>query len=149
VNQRCVGIAKGNEMAHIAPPASQVPDFRDTLTKCARTDMEFPAPIRPAVCKYEMEFFHPFEDGNGRTGRLWHSLILQRHHPLFAHGPVESVIRGCQTDFYAVFGQSDKAGHSTAFIECPLRFTSNEQRSFPPLASALWQAASALLLASL
>jgi Fic family protein len=88
-----------------------------------RTDADVPAPIRAAVCHYEMEFIHPFEDGNGRMGRLWHSLILQRHHPLFAQVPVESAIRDRQADYYAVLGQCDKAGHSTAFIEFALELT--------------------------
>jgi len=118
-----VGIAKGNQIAHIAPPPSRVPGLMDTLLKWVRTDTEVPAPIRAAVCHYEMEFIHPFEDGNGRMGRLWHSLILQRHHLLFAQVPVESVIRDRQADYYAVLGQCDKAGNSTAFVEFALELT--------------------------
>lgn len=118
-----VGIAKGDQIAHIAPPAARVPGLMETLLKWVHTDTEVPAPIRAAVCHYEMEFIHPFEDGNGRMGRLWHSLILQRHHPLFAQVPVESAIRDRQADYYAVLGQCDKAGHSTAFIEFALELT--------------------------
>jgi Fic family protein len=118
-----VGIAKGNQIAHIAPPAARVPGLMESLLTWVRTDAEVPAPIRAAVCHYEMEFIHPFEDGNGRMGRLWHSLILQRHHPIFAQVPVESAIRDRQADYYAVLGQCDKAGHSTAFIEFALELT--------------------------
>jgi Fic family protein len=118
-----VGIAKGNQIAHIAPPAARVPGLMGSLLTWVRTDADVPAPIRAAVCHYEMEFIHPFEDGNGRMGRLWHSLILQRHHPLFAQVPVESAIRDRQADYYAVLGQCDKAGHSTAFIEFALELT--------------------------
>lgn len=118
-----VGIAKGDQIAHIAPPAARVPGLMETLLKWVHTDTEVPAPIRAAICHYEMEFIHPFEDGNGRMGRLWHSLILQRHHPLFAQVPVESAIRDRQADYYAVLGQCDKAGHSTAFIEFALELT--------------------------
>jgi Fic family protein len=56
-------------------------------------------------------------------GRLWNSLILQRHHPLFAQVPVESIIRDRQADYYAVLGQCDAAGNSTAFIEFALELT--------------------------
>lgn len=120
---RGVGIAKGDVIAHVAPPADRVPGLMNDLLKWVRTDTEVPAPIRAAVCHYEMEFIHPFEDGNGRMGRLWHSLILHQHHPIFAHVPVESAIRDRQADYYNVLGQCDKAGNSTAFVEFALELT--------------------------
>ncbi len=118
-----VGIAKGNVIAHVAPPASRVPALMEDLLGWAGSDTEVPMPIRAAVCHYELEFIHPFEDGNGRMGRLWHSLMLLHHHPLFAQVPVESVIRDRQADYYAVLGQCDRAGKSTAFIEFALEQT--------------------------
>ncbi len=118
-----VGIAKGDVIAHVAPPASRVPGLMNDLLEWVRMDTEVPAPIRAAVCHYEMEFIHPFEDGNGRMGRLWHSLILHQHHSIFAQVPVESAIRDRQTDYYNVLGQCDKAGKSTAFVEFALELT--------------------------
>ncbi|WP_395738069.1 Fic family protein [Prosthecobacter sp.] len=118
-----VGIAKGNVIAHVAPPAARVPGLMQDLLDWVDADDETPALIRAAVCHYEMEFIHPFEDGNGRMGRLWHSLILQQHHPLFAQAPVESAIRDRQADYYAVLDRCDKAGKSTAFIEFALELT--------------------------
>ena len=56
-------------------------------------------------------------------GRLWHSLILYQHHPLFAQVPVESAIRKHQADYYAVLGRCDNAGNSTEFIEFALTVT--------------------------
>ncbi|MCE8019886.1 Fic family protein [Halomonas sp. MCCC 1A11036] len=113
---RGVGIYKGTELVHMAPPAHRVPLLvGDLLEWLSHTD-EHPL-IASAVVHYELEFIHPFADGNGRMGRLWQTLILRRWRPLLAYLPVETVIRDRQQEYYDTLAEADRAGEATPFIE--------------------------------
>lgn len=122
---RGVAIAKGNQIAHLPPPASRVPALMAELTTWLKSATDVPPAVAAAVFHYELEFIHPFADGNGRMGRLWHSLILSKYHPLFALAPVESVVRDRQREYYEVLGQCDKAGDSTLFVQFALEATAS------------------------
>lgn len=72
--------------------------------------------ITSCVFHYELEFIHPFADGNGRMGRLWQTLILSQWHPLFLSLPLESVIKDHQSRYYQALEQADEQADSTVFI---------------------------------
>ena len=73
--------------------------------------------IKSCVFYYEFEFIHPFQDGNGRLGRLWQTAILKEWKKVFAWIPVESLIKDNQTEYYKALKSSDKTADSTLFIE--------------------------------
>jgi Fic family protein len=111
-----VGIQRGGEVIHIAPPPERVPALMDNLLAwLEKTDQH--ALVASCVFHYEFEFIHPFQDGNGRLGRLWQTLILSHWRPIFALLPVESIIRDRQQDYYDALGRADNAVDATAFIE--------------------------------
>lgn len=114
--KRGVGIMAGDRIAHMAPPAANVPHLMNDLFEYLKTSKEISL-IKSCVFHYEMEFIHPFIDGNGRMGRLWQTLILMKEYPVFEFIPFENIIHKTQSEYYHALSQSDKSGSSTPFIE--------------------------------
>jgi Fic family protein len=114
-----VGVVQGAKVAHVAPPPSQVPRLMAELLEWgAKADV--PPLIKSSVVHYEIQFIHPFSDGNGRLGRLWQHVILLAVSPVFESVPVESITRSRQAEYYSALGESDRAGDSTRFLEFSL-----------------------------
>ncbi len=111
-----VGIQKGEQVVHMAPPAKRVPVLMTDLLNWVKNAEDHPL-IKSCVFHYEFEFIHPFMDGNGRMGRLWQTLILGNWNELFYLLPIESVIEDRQRRYYQVLGDADRAASSTIFIE--------------------------------
>ncbi len=119
-----VGIVHGKKIVHIAPPAENIPYLMNDLFAYIKKD-EDPVLIKSCVFHYEMEFVHPFMDGNGRMGRLWQTVILMDKYPVFEYLPFESLIRKTQDDYYRALQLSDKTANSTPFIEYLLNVIDN------------------------
>jgi Fic family protein len=113
---RSVGITKGITLTHIAPPADRVRHLMEDLFEYVENDPD-PLLIKSCVFHYELEFIHPFLDGNGRMGRFWQSLLLSKSHPIFEFLPFETIIAASQSAYYQALAKSDECGQSTPFIE--------------------------------
>jgi Fic family protein len=111
-----VGIIKGNNITHVAPPGDIVYALMKDLFDYLKNDKEILL-IKSCVFHYEFEFIHPFIDGNGRMGRLWQTVLLKDYSPVFEYLPIESLIKERQQEYYDVLGKSDNQGNSTGFIE--------------------------------
>lgn len=115
-----VGIVKGSNVEHLAPPFGNVPYLMKDLFEYLQKSDEIEL-IKSCVFHYEMEFIHPFLDGNGRMGRLWQTLILMEKYPIFEFLPFETLISKGQDEYYKALTESDNSGKSTKFIEYMLK----------------------------
>ena len=111
-----VGVFGEKGLVHLAPPADRVPMLMGDLFDWLKRSKDHLL-IRSCVFHYEFEFIHPFIDGNGRTGRLWQSLILGKLHSLFEHLPVENMVYSNQQQYYDAITASTNAGQSGPFID--------------------------------
>ena len=114
---RPVGVVdQEGHVLHFGKLPQYVPDLVMELLDWAKhSDLHML--IRSCMFHYELELIHPFADGNGRVGRLWHTLLLSKWNPVFAWLPVESIIHDHQQEYYDAINASNDAGESTTFIE--------------------------------
>ena len=114
---RPVGVVdKQGNILHFGTLPDYVPGLVVELLDWVR-DSEFHMLIKSCVFHYELELIHPFSDGNGRIGRLWHTLLLTQWKPMFAWLPVESMIHDRQDEYYQAINRSNNEVESTVFIE--------------------------------
>ena len=111
-----VGVFGETGLVHMAPPPQRVPEPMSELFAWLKSSKDHLL-IRSCVFHYEFEFIHPFSDGNGRTGRLWQSLVLGRLNPIFEHLPVENMVYANQQAYYDAIAASTSAGQSGPFID--------------------------------
>ena len=112
-----VGVVDQNgHVLHFGTLAPYVPDLVDDLLEWVKNSPVHML-IRSCVFHYEFELIHPFADGNGRIGRLWHTLLLSQWNPIFAWLPIESMIHDNQQTYYDTINQANDEGESTAFVE--------------------------------
>ena len=111
-----VGVASGEEIIHYAPPAERVPLLMKELFEWFNSTEEHPL-IKSCIFHYEFEFIHPFSDGNGRTGRLWQTLILSNWRPVFKNLPIENIVYKYRKEYYRAIAISGGEDGCTPFIE--------------------------------
>ena len=112
-----VGIFKGNKIEHVAPPFKRVPSLMEDLFAFLTLNSDLSWLLKACIFHYELEFIHPFTDGNGRMGRLWQQLILMKENAIFESISVEEIIKENQYAYYDVLGRCDREGDVTPFIE--------------------------------
>ena len=111
-----VGVFNGDTLIHAGTLAAYVPEVMGGLFDWLRVTRMHPLLVS-CIFHFEFEFCHPFSDGNGRMGRLWHTLLLSRWRSVLAWVPIESAIRRRQADYYEALARSGAAGSCEGFVE--------------------------------
>lgn len=111
-----VGVFEGEKLIHAAPPANYVPQLISDLFEWYNQST-LHILIKSCIFHYEFEFIHPFADGNGRMGRMWHTLLLSQWNELFAWLPIEELIRERQQEYYDALAIADRKADCTGFVE--------------------------------
>ncbi len=114
-----VGVFEGDVAIHIGARPQFVPGLVEDLFAWARESLLHPC-LKSAIVHYEIEIIHPFEDGNGRMGRLWQTLILAKWNAAFAWIPMETVIFEKREGYYQSLRNARKKNDSGEFIEFTL-----------------------------
>lgn len=108
-----VGVFKDEQMIYKAPDSHCVEPMMRRLLDWGCGSKTSPI-IKAAVAHYYIEKIHPFEDCNGRMGRLWCTKVLVDHDELFRLVPLETCIHRNVDEYYDILARSD--GDCTEFI---------------------------------
>lgn len=68
--------AEVDDASYVPPPVELLPDCLDAFESYLRGQQALPPLVEIACLHYQFEAIHPFEDGNGRVGRLLVALLL-------------------------------------------------------------------------
>lgn len=76
--QNVIRDSRGRGIVYMPPEAKDVPPLMKALVSwCSRSQRDsLPCPIRAGIAHYQFATIHPYYDGNGRTARLFTTLIL-------------------------------------------------------------------------
>lgn len=114
------GVFNGDKSIHMAPPSRFVREQIENLLEWVE-EAELPMLVKSCVFHYEFEFIHPFQDGNGRMGRMWQTILLSEYKPFFVYLPIETLIKERQQEYYDALSKADGCADSSGFVEFLLR----------------------------
>lgn len=116
------GVFDNGKCIHVCPKPELVNELMEQLFLWLQTNKEKIHPlILSSVFHYEFVFIHPFSDGNGRTVRLWQTILLSNWEEIFEYVPIETQIKKYQNDYYKAIHNCNLKGNSNEFIEFMLK----------------------------
>ncbi len=115
LRDRPIGILRAGDRFQEAPPWQAVPGLMQDLFDYVQSSNDHLL-LKSARFHYQLEYIHPFIDGNGRMGRLWQTRLLMEYHPIFEFLPVERLIHQNRADYYRFLAEGDDTGDCTGLI---------------------------------
>ena len=116
--QNALRNAATGEVVYMPPSAEVLPKYLSDLEKFINSSDEKLDPVlKTIITHYQFEAIHPFNDGNGRTGRILMVLCMLNYRLLDL--PVlfiSEYINNNKTEYYRVFKKADDTGELNDFI---------------------------------
>jgi Fic family protein len=100
----------------VPPPPEEVERLLGDLCRFCSDD-RLPPLVQAAIAHAQFETIHPFEDGNGRTGRALVQVLLRRRHLAPAYVPPISVILAANKERYISGLTAYREGRVEAWLE--------------------------------
>ncbi len=92
---------------YVAPPQDAVPDLLEDLIGYIN-GADHPPVVQAAVAHAQFETIHPFEDGNGRTGRALIQTILNAGSAVDGSVPVSSALQNDTRRYYSALRSAQR-----------------------------------------
>ncbi len=111
-----IGVYKGYELIHEGAKPNEIQKLMSQMLEWGEKSNYHPL-IKSCVIHFMIEYIHPFEDGNGRMGRLWQSAILTKWNSEFQWIPVETLVYSNQQGYYSAIHKSEEKEDVAYFIK--------------------------------
>jgi Fic family protein len=115
LRRSAIGVIREGDIFHEAPRWQKMAPMMADLFEYLKSSSDHLV-FKSCRCHYQLEYIHPFIDGNGRMGRLWQTRVLMQYHPIFEFLPAEHLIHERQADYYRNLARGDDTGDCTGFI---------------------------------
>jgi Fic family protein len=111
-----VNVYKGFELVHEGAKPGEILPLMEQLFDWA-CNSNINAIIKSCIMHFGIEYIHPFEDGNGRIGRLWQTVVLHTWDKNFQWIPIETMVYQNQQGYYTALNLAGKQHNVNIFIE--------------------------------
>ena len=120
-----VGVFEGDGCIYRAPEAEHVVPAMESLFAWI-ANSGYPGYILGSIFHYYVELVHPFNDGNGRMGRIWHTLLMRSCDKTFDLISMENLIHTHQEEYYEALRSNQEDWNCTGFVVFCLKLINEE-----------------------